>query len=97
MVTHDDIRADLFIVVVRITLFTVHFKSTSLMMRANTEGNCGNLRGADVTCHLIYISSKANVLLSDRCVKMLISSFSLQVLHLIYLTLDMKDTALTFI
>ena len=38
MVTHDDTRVDLFIVVVRITLFTVNFKSTSLMMRAHTEG-----------------------------------------------------------
>ena len=38
MVMHDDTRVDLFIVVVRITLFTVNFKSTSLMMCAHTEG-----------------------------------------------------------
>ena len=38
MVMHDDTRVDLFIVVVRVTLFTVNFKSTFLMMRAHTEG-----------------------------------------------------------
>ena len=38
IVTHDDTRVDLFIVVVRITLFTVNFKSTTLMMRAHTRG-----------------------------------------------------------
>ena len=37
MVTHDDTRVDIFIVVVRITLFTVNFKSTSPMMRATME------------------------------------------------------------
>ena len=55
MVTHDDTRLDLFIVV-RITLFTVNFKSTSIMMRAVRilRGNRGNLHGTDGTCHLIY-------------------------------------------
>ena len=38
MVTHDDTRVDLFIVVVHITLITVNFKNTFLMMRAHTEG-----------------------------------------------------------
>ena len=37
MVTHDDTRVDFFIVV-RVTLFTVNFESTSLMMRTHTEG-----------------------------------------------------------
>ena len=38
MVTYDDTRVDPFIVVVRITLFTVNSKTTSLMLRAHTEG-----------------------------------------------------------
>ena len=38
MVTHDETGVDLYIVVVRITLFTMNFKGTSLMMRARTEG-----------------------------------------------------------
>ena len=37
IVMHDETGVDLFIVVVCITLFTVNFESTSLMMRANTE------------------------------------------------------------
>ena len=38
MVTHDDTKVDLSIVVVRITLFTVNSKTTALMMCAHTEG-----------------------------------------------------------
>ena len=41
MITHDDTMVDLIVValvVVHITLFTVNYKSTSLMMRAHTEG-----------------------------------------------------------
>ena len=38
MVTHDDTRVDLSIAVVHLTLFTVNFKSTTLMMPAHTEG-----------------------------------------------------------
>ena len=54
MVTHDDTRVDLFIVVVRIILFTVNFKSTSLMMLAHTEGQPLKFHGNDVTCHLMF-------------------------------------------
>ena len=38
IVTHDETGVDLYIVVVRNTLFTVNYKSTSLMTRAHTEG-----------------------------------------------------------
>ena len=37
MVTHDDTKVAL-LIVARITLFTVNFKSSSLMMCAHTEG-----------------------------------------------------------